>query len=177
MWPFWFGLLFIRDPSSIKAALLLYYTSVLISTKIMTFFSLWDPDWTWPRGLTKLKDQDYLQAQHISWSLVLPPGQNHGTFASPSGAPPTFLFFLMISLSYNHPKDITTSLITDTTWQNFIITTTSCMIVILSFLLNYSFIFCYLWRLFPLIYMYKSSTYYAVTCINLGPIFPQSTSL
>ena len=37
------GLLFVRNPSSIKAALSLYYTSVLISTKIMTIFSLWAP--------------------------------------------------------------------------------------------------------------------------------------
>ena len=30
---------------------------------------------------------------------------------------------------------------------------------------------------FPLIYMYKSSRYYAVFHIDLGPMFPQSTSL
>ena len=30
---------------------------------------------------------------------------------------------------------------------------------------------------FPLVYMYKSSRYYAVFDINLGPMFPQSTSL
>ena len=58
----------------------------------MTFFSFWDPNWTRLRGLTKLKDQDYLWAQHISWSLVLPPGQNNGTFISPSGAPATSWF-------------------------------------------------------------------------------------
>ena len=45
MWSFWFGLLFIHDSSSIKVAPLLYYTSVLISTKITTIFSLWDPYW------------------------------------------------------------------------------------------------------------------------------------
>ena len=39
---FRFGLLVICDPSSIKAALFLYYTSVLISTKNIIIFSLWD---------------------------------------------------------------------------------------------------------------------------------------
>ena len=39
---FCFRLLFIHDPSSIKAALFLYYTSVLILTKILTILSLWD---------------------------------------------------------------------------------------------------------------------------------------
>ena len=43
MWSFRFGLLFIHDSSSIKVAPLLYYTSVLISTKITTVFSLRDP--------------------------------------------------------------------------------------------------------------------------------------
>ena len=45
MWSFCFGLLFIHDPSSIKAALFLYYTSVLISTKIPTVLSLQDFYW------------------------------------------------------------------------------------------------------------------------------------
>ena len=89
MWPFWFGLLFLHDPSSIKAALLLYYIPVLISTKITIIFSLWGPYWTQPRGLTKLKDQDYLWVQPIGWSLVLPSGWNHRTFASPPEAPAT----------------------------------------------------------------------------------------
>ena len=39
---FQFRLLVIRDPSSIKAAPFLYYTSVLISTKIIIIFSLQD---------------------------------------------------------------------------------------------------------------------------------------
>ena len=86
MWSFRFGLLFICDSSSIKVAPLLYYTSVLISTKITTIFSLWDPHYTQLRGLTKLKDQDCLRAQHTSWSLVLLPGQIHRTFAFPSEA-------------------------------------------------------------------------------------------
>ena len=84
MWSFWFGLLFICDLPSIKAAPLLYYTSVLILTKITILFSLWEPYWALPRGLMKLKDRDYLRAQHISWSLVLLPSRNYRTFASPS---------------------------------------------------------------------------------------------
>ena len=90
-----------------KAAPLLYYTSVLISTKITTIFSLWDPYWTWLRCLTKLKDQDCLWAQHISWSLVLPPSWNHGMFASPLGAPATSQFhigFLCGSVLNNAPN-------------------------------------------------------------------------
>ena len=43
MWSSCFELSFICDPSSIKAALFLYYTSVLISTKIISIFSLRDP--------------------------------------------------------------------------------------------------------------------------------------
>ena len=83
---FQFRLLFICGLPSIKATPFLYYTSVLISTKITTIFSLWDPHCTRPRGLTKLKDWDCLQAQHTSWSLVLLPSRSHGTFASPSEA-------------------------------------------------------------------------------------------
>ena len=94
MWSFWFRLLFIHDLPSIKAAPFLYYTSVLISTKITTVLSLWDSYWTRPRGLMKLKDWDYLQAQHTSWSLVLPYGRNHGTFTSPSEAPATSQFHI-----------------------------------------------------------------------------------
>ena len=86
MWLFWFGLLFICDPSSIKAALLLYYTSVLILTKITTISSLWDPHCTWPKGLMKLKDWDCLWAQHTSWSLVLPPSRSHGNVHIPLGS-------------------------------------------------------------------------------------------
>ena len=94
MWSFWFRLLFICDLPSIKAAPFLYYTSVLISTKITTVFSLWDPYWTQPRGLTKLKDWDYLQVQHTSWSLVLPYSRNHGMFTSPLEAPATSWFHI-----------------------------------------------------------------------------------
>ena len=78
MWYFRSGQLFIHDPCSIKVAPLLYYTPVLILTKVITILSLWDLYNTWLKGLMKLKDWDYLQVQHISWSLVLPPGQNHG---------------------------------------------------------------------------------------------------
>ena len=88
-WSFWSRLLFICDLLSIKAAPLLYYTSVLILTKITTILFFQDPYWTQLRGLMKLKDWDYLQAQRISWSLVLPPGWNHRTLTSPPEAPAT----------------------------------------------------------------------------------------
>ena len=93
MWSFWFGLSFIHGLPSIKAAPFLYYTLVLISTKI-TALSLWDPSKHQPKGLKKLKDWDYLWAQHISWSLVLLSGQNHGMFASPSEVPATSWFHI-----------------------------------------------------------------------------------
>ena len=73
-------------PSSIKATLFLYYTSVLISTKIIDHLLPLRSPLFWPQGLMKLKDRDCPRAQHISWSLVLPPGQNHRTFTFPSEA-------------------------------------------------------------------------------------------
>ena len=92
MWSFWVGLLFIHGLPSIKAIPFLSYTSVLISTKITTALSLWDPSKHQLKGLNKLKDWDYLWVQHISWSLVLLSGQNHGTFTSPSEVPATSQF-------------------------------------------------------------------------------------
>ena len=62
-------------------------------------------------------------------------------------------------------------------WQTFPIITASCMTsppYILLFT-PYSPIICK--DNFPLVYMYKSSRYYAVFHINLGPMFPQSTIL
>ena len=73
-------------PSSIKATLFLYYTSALISTKIINHLLPLRSPLLWPRGLTKLKDRDCPWVQHISWSLVLLPGRNHGMFTSPSEA-------------------------------------------------------------------------------------------
>ena len=32
-------------------------------------------------------------------------------------------------------------------------------------------------KTFPLVYLYKLSTHFAITCIDLGPIFPRSNSL
>ena len=59
-WSFWSRLLFICDLLSIKAAPLLYYTSVLILTKITTVLFFQDPYWTRLRGLMKFKDWDCL---------------------------------------------------------------------------------------------------------------------
>ena len=62
-------------------------------------------------------------------------------------------------------------------WQTFPIITVSCMTsppYILLFV-SHSPVICK--DDFPLVYMYKSSRYYAVFHIDLGPMFPQSTSL
>ena len=60
---FLFKLLLICNPSSIKAALFLYYTSVLISTKITTIFFPWIPQYT---------DQEVLQ----NWRTETAHGHN-----------------------------------------------------------------------------------------------------
>ena len=80
-----------------------------------------------------------------------------------------FLFFLQKTLSL--PISLTIA------WQTFSITTTSCMSsppYILLFT-PHSPVICK--DYFPLVYMYKLSRYYTVFHIDLGPIFPQSTSL
>ena len=62
-------------------------------------------------------------------------------------------------------------------WQTFPITTASCMTsppYILLFI-QHSPVICK--DYFPLVYMYKSSRYYAVFHIDLGSIFPQSPTL
>ena len=63
------------------------------------------------------------------------------------------------------------------TWQTFPIITTSCMTSspYIPLFTPYSPVICK--DNFSLVYMYKSSRYYAVFHINLGPMFPQSTSL
>ena len=63
------------------------------------------------------------------------------------------------------------------TWQTFSITIASCMSSPPYILLvtPHSPVICK--DYFPLFYMYKSSRYYTVFHINLGPIFPRSTIL
>ena len=62
-------------------------------------------------------------------------------------------------------------------WQNFPITKASCMTLPPYTLLfvPYSPVICKAFS--PLVYMYKLSRNYAVFHINLGPMFPQSTTL
>ena len=62
-------------------------------------------------------------------------------------------------------------------WQTFPIITASCMTSSPYILLftPYSPVICK--DNFPLVYMYKSSRYYAVFHINLGSIFPRSPTL
>ena len=61
--------------------------------------------------------------------------------------------------------------------QTFPITTASCMISTPYILLfsQHSPVICK--DFFPFVYMYKSSRYYTVFHIDLGPMFPRSTSL
>ena len=82
-------------------------------------------------------------------------------------------------LSYlNFPQKTLSSPISSTiTWQTFPIITASCMTsppYILLFT-SHSPVICK--DNFPLVYMYKSSRYYLVFDIDLGPIFPRSTIL
>ena len=76
------------------------------------------------------------------------------------------------------PKKTLSSPISSTiVWQTFPITTASCMTsppYILLFT-QHSPVICK--DFFPLVYMYKSSRYYAVFHIDLGPMFPQLTTL
>ena len=74
-----------------------------------------------------------------------------------------FLFFPKMTLS----SPILSTII----WQTFPIITASCM----TWPLLYSPVICK--DFFPLIHMYKLSRYYAVFNINLGPMFPWSTTL
>ena len=82
-----------------------------------------------------------------------------------------FLFLFPSKKSLSSPISLTII------WQTFHITTASCMTsppYILLFI-PYSPVICK--DFFPLVYMYKSSRYYAVFDIDLGPMFPWSTSL
>ena len=89
-----------------------------------------------------------------------------------------FLIILYIFPLLFFPKKTLSLPISSTiAWQTFSITTASCMSsppYILLFTTHSPVI----WKdNFPLVYMYKSSRYYLVFDINLGSIFPQSTSL
>ena len=90
----------------------------------------------------------------------------------------SFLIILYLFSFLIFPKKTLSSPTSSTiTQQTFPITTASCMtsppyILLFS---QHSPVICK--DYFSLIYMYKSSRYYAVFHIDLGPMFPQSTTL
>ena len=84
------------------------------------------------------------------------------------------LYFSSLNLSQ---KTLSSPISSTITWQTFSIITASCMTsppYILLFT-QHSPVICK--DNFPLVYMYKLSRYYAVFNIDLGSIFPRSTSL
>ena len=84
------------------------------------------------------------------------------------------LYFSSLILSQ---KTLSSPISLTIAWQTFSIITASCMTsppYILLFT-PHSPIICK--DIFPLVYMYKSSRYYLVFHIDLGSIFPRSTSL
>ena len=83
----------------------------------------------------------------------------------------SFLFLLFPK------KTLSSPILSTIVWQTFPIITASCMTSLSYFLLfsQHSPVICK--DFFPLVHMYKSSRYYAVLHIDLGPMFPQSTSL
>ena len=105
----------------------------------------------------------------------------YGPLWTPTYICAVWTFFLIILYVFPFlflPKKTLSSPTSSTiTWQTFPIITASCMTsppYILLFT-SYSPVICK--DIFPLVYMYKSSRYYTVFDIDLGSIFPQSTSL
>ena len=105
----------------------------------------------------------------------------YGPLWTPSSICAIWTYFSQYSPCFSSfiPSQKTLSLPTSSTiiWQTFSITTASCMSSPPYILLYapHSPVICK--DLFSLIYMYKSSRYYVVFNINLGSIFPRSTSL
>ena len=82
-----------------------------------------------------------------------------------------FSLFSMFFLSYSFPKDFIIPHIIDNRMTDF----PHHHSIMYDFTLLYSPVMCK--DNFPLVYMYKSSRYYAVFHIDLGPMFPWSTTL
>ena len=83
----------------------------------------------------------------------------------------SFLFLLFPKKTLSSPTSSTI------VWQTFPIITASCM-TSPSYILLFSQHSPVIYKdFFPLVHMYKSSRYYTVLHINLGPMFPWSTSL
>ena len=88
--------------------------------------------------------------------------------------------FLYYSLCFSSlilfQKTLSTPISSTIIWQTFPIITASCMTSpsYIHLFSQHSPVICK--DFFPLVYMYKSSRYYTVFHINLGPMFPWSTS-
>ena len=89
-----------------------------------------------------------------------------------------FPYYSLSFLLLLFPKKTLSSPISSTiVWQTFPIITASCM-TSLSYILLFSQHSPVIYKnFFPLVHMYKSSRYYAVLHIDLGPMFPRSTTL
>ena len=74
-------------------------------------------------------------------------------------------------------KTLSSPILSTIAWQTFPIITASCMTSLPYILLFASHSPVIYKDYFPLVYMYKSSRYYFVFNIDLGSIFPWSTSL
>ena len=101
----------------------------------------------------------------------------YGPLWTPTCICAMWTYSLCFFLSYSSQKTLSSPTSSPIAWQTFPITTASCMTsppYILLFT-QHSPVICK--DFFPFVYMYKSSRYYAVVQINLGPMFPRSTSL
>ena len=89
-----------------------------------------------------------------------------------------FPYYSLSFLLLLFPKKTLSSPISSTIiWQTFPIITASCM-TSLSYILLFSQHSPVIYKDFsPLVHMYKSSRYYALLHIDLGPMFPQSNIL
>ena len=104
------------------------------------------------------------------WTLVDPDMYMHHVDIFPY-YPPYFSYLILSQRTLSSPISLTIA------WQTFPIITVSCMTsppYILLFV-SHSPVICK--DDFPLVYMYKLSRYYLVFIINLGPMFPRSTTL
>ena len=87
------------------------------------------------------------------------------------------ILYVFFSLLFFPKKTLSSPTSSPIAQQTFPITTASCMtsppyILLFS---QHSPVICK--DFFPFVYMYKSSRYYAIFHIDLGPMFPWSTSL
>ena len=123
------------------------------------------------RRVRGLEPYSGIQGQHeCLWTLVDPDMYMHHV--------DTFLHYsLCFSFLIFSQKTLSLPISLTIAWQTFPIITSSCITSPSYILLfsQHSPVICK--DYFSLIYMYKSIRYHAVFHIELGPMFPQSTSL